>query len=301
MAKRDRATTEEKIERRIREGRGRGYGVEYRPWLTIQDVPSQGLATRAQGWKTGREHHLMSKGELHYFLALEWSPIALDVREQFPLLPLDDTRAIAREYGFRHPTDPKSREQIVMTTDFLVTVDCGDRTEYRARAIKRRADLADRRTLEKLEIERAYWRGQGVDWGVVTEDELPMALVSNVEWLHFFRDATACAPMDADQIDRVAELLTARVREGRDSESLAAAADWTDDRLGLPPGSCLTVSRHLIASRRWLVDMHEPIDTRSPLRLLATQPGLKAQRHLHLAPPADGHGEAEDLREAVPA
>jgi hypothetical protein len=68
MAKRVRGMTEQKRERLINEGRGQGIGGEYKPWLTIQDVPSLGCVARIVGWKTNRIHHCMSKNEKNYLM-----------------------------------------------------------------------------------------------------------------------------------------------------------------------------------------------------------------------------------------
>ncbi len=51
MSKRKRLSNYEK---RIKEGRGQGSGERYKPWITIQDVPSTGRATRLIGTKTYR-------------------------------------------------------------------------------------------------------------------------------------------------------------------------------------------------------------------------------------------------------
>ena len=85
MAKRNRGMTKEAILKRWKEGYGQGESSQYKPWLTIQDVPSNGQVNRPLGWKTGRVHHLMSLNELRYFYLLEWSPVVADIREQFPL------------------------------------------------------------------------------------------------------------------------------------------------------------------------------------------------------------------------
>ena len=73
MAKRDRRSDRKVIDRRLKEGRGQGRGAEYKPYLRVQDVPSQGLATRIGGWKSGREHHFMScLGRLTQLLCSRW-------------------------------------------------------------------------------------------------------------------------------------------------------------------------------------------------------------------------------------
>src|SRR6266849_4151842 len=73
MAKRKRKLDETVIDRRIKEGRGQGRGKDYKPWLTVQDVPSIGLATRILGWTTGRVHHLFSLLELKDFYTKDWA------------------------------------------------------------------------------------------------------------------------------------------------------------------------------------------------------------------------------------
>ena len=96
------------IQRKIKEGRGQGHFSEYKPWLTVHDVPSIGIVTRILGWKSGRLHHYLSEHfELAHHYQMEWSEQVIDIREQFPLLPLDKTLYIAQKLGIKHPTDPK--------------------------------------------------------------------------------------------------------------------------------------------------------------------------------------------------
>lgn len=49
-------TGEAKIDRFIKEGKGQGTGKDYITWLRVQDVTSEGRATRGVGWTTGRRH-----------------------------------------------------------------------------------------------------------------------------------------------------------------------------------------------------------------------------------------------------
>ena len=81
-----------------KEGRGQGTGEDYKPWINIQDFPSNGLSTRGKGWKTNRIHQFLSKLERDYFYVLEWNNIVIDIREQFPLIR-EDTWCIANEKG----------------------------------------------------------------------------------------------------------------------------------------------------------------------------------------------------------
>ncbi|MDQ3742896.1 MAG: TnsA endonuclease N-terminal domain-containing protein [Acidobacteriota bacterium] len=266
MAKRKRGTTENLIERRIKEGRGTGRLSEYKPWLRIQDVASKGLSTRARGWKTGRVHHLLSLLELAYFYVLEWSLGVIDVREQFPLLPLEETLAIARSCGVRHPTDPRTKHPIVMTTDFVNTVRRGATDCDEPRTVKYKSDLLKQRTLEKLEIERRYWQARKITLKVVTEDGIHSTLAKNVEWLHSYRSLADFTDLDEFTFRQIASSVTEALKKHQGS--LRSITLATDDRLGLEPGTSLSVVRHLLANRRLRVDMLKPINPGAPLMLL---------------------------------
>lgn len=266
MAKRKRTTNQTVIDKRISDGRGQGRGGNYQPWLFIQDVPSQGLATRIKGWKTKRVHHFLSNLELSYFYVLEWSPIVFDIREQYPLLPLEETLAIAEQCSIPHPTDPKTKEPVVMTTDFLITVPRSIEVIEQARTVKTAKDLQSERTLEKLEIERRYWQCRDIDWGIVTEREIPEAIAKNVEWLHPFFEIEYLSFLSQYEIARITTALTLKI--AKDNAPLADIAAEFDNLLGLEPGSSLSVSRHLLANRRWLVDMNRLIQPSKPLVLI---------------------------------
>lgn len=163
-----------------------GVFLYYTPWILIQDVPSLGRATRLKGIKTSRQHEFLSDLERNYFYILEYSDTVVDIREQFPLLPLEETVLIAKELGIKHPTDPKTSEYTVMTADFLVTTIRNEELINVARTIKSKEDLINKRTLEKFEIERRYWEKQEVNWGIVTENEIDKTLAQNISYMHSY-------------------------------------------------------------------------------------------------------------------
>ncbi|CAM5186253.1 transposase [Lysinibacillus sphaericus] len=144
MSKRTRTS---KAEKWIKEGRGSGVGADYKPWLNIQDVSSKGRSTRLKGIKTNRQHEFLSDLERNHFYLTEYSDSVVDIREQFPLLPLEETIVIADELGLKHPTDPKTNEPVVMTTDFLLTVEKGSGLVELARTIKIKDELLPKRKL----------------------------------------------------------------------------------------------------------------------------------------------------------
>jgi hypothetical protein len=260
MAKRSRKTDECTIARRQQEGRGQGHGATYKPWLTVQDVPSQGLTHRIQGWTTRRVHHLFSNLERDALYLLDWAEEVIDIREQYPLLPLEETQAIAEQIGVRHPTDPRTQHAVVMTTDFLLDVQTGESIFQQARTAKPIDQLENRRVLEKLEIERRFWQARNVDWGIVTEHEIPPVQSANIRLLHGYQQVNERLP----EPGRLTEVMNFLLDASR-SRELGDIAVRCDQALRLVPGTALTVLYHLLATRQLMFNLAEPLTSQTVL------------------------------------
>ncbi|NBJ70583.1 MULTISPECIES: TnsA endonuclease N-terminal domain-containing protein [Clostridia] len=246
MAKRNRGTTKKKIEKWTLEGRGQGVGEDYKPWLTIQDVPSEGITPRHKGWKTGRIHHLMSQLELHYLYELEWSRAVIDIKEQYPLLPLERTIEIAESLGIKHPNDPKTQEPIVMTTDFMISTKSSSNDQLFARQIKPTNKL-NKREIEKFAIEQQFYKEQGIDWGIVTEKQRDEVFIKNIEWLYNARYLEYFPSLNIKTVERVAPTLLTSIRKSKDP--LALIALECDSKFGFQDGSCLFIVKHMLANK----------------------------------------------------
>lgn len=258
MAKRRYSFDEDKLARFLKEGRGQGIGKDYRPWLTIQDVSSLGRSSRIHSRKTDREHHLLSDIETALFLLLDWSNSVTDIREQFPL-DRDETRRIAANIGVRHPADTQSRIDIVMTTDFVVNVRAGDTVTLAARSVKPASELDKARTLEKQEIERRYWQIKGVDWGLVTDLDLPAQRIKNLRWLHEMQSLQhMTSPYPDYWNDRRDRFLTCLPQaSGMSTKQFVRLLEGTQ---GFAIGEALTVIRHLAANKRITIDLDTKFD-----------------------------------------
>lgn len=71
MAKRTRIWNEAKYRKYLAEGRGQGELMEYKPWVQIQDFPSEGIVSR-KGCTTGRifQHHTRMNAFTVFFAAI---------------------------------------------------------------------------------------------------------------------------------------------------------------------------------------------------------------------------------------
>jgi hypothetical protein len=266
MSRRRFRSTPESITRRIAEGRGQGVGNNYLPWHEVQDFPSQGVIHRPLGLKTGRVYHLFSDLEFMVFLIYDVLTCIIDIREQFPLLPLEETLEIAKKIGVKHPTDPATGYPAVMTTDFLLKLRLGREISFDARTVKYRKDLDDSRVKEKFKIERLYWLRRDIDWGYVTEEDVPPVLAENAALIHPFHHLSDLHPLTEKEVRKVSFYLTGRVR--REELPLLDIVSDSDQKFGLLPGKSFSVACHLIARMVWRVDLRKPITVNERLVLL---------------------------------
>lgn len=177
------------------------------------------------------------------FYLFDWPRTVADIREQFPL-DLDETKAVADELGIRHPRDPKTRELVVMTTDFVVTVRKGIHEVEHAYTVKYAKQLSSQRVMEKFEIERVYWSRRNVSWRIITELDINREVVANVQWIHSHRDLTSLAPVNAATVTEIEKYLAPRLFS--QTSPLRFLTDESDRAFSLTPGTSLSVVRHLL-------------------------------------------------------
>jgi hypothetical protein len=172
--------TENKYRKWAKEGRGQGRLDTYRPWLTIQDVPSYGRSHRVLSATNGRVVHLFSDLEFYAFLVADWECGVSDIREQYPL-SRDLTCSIADSLNVRHPQAHQT--EMVMTTDLLLDQHSA---QYPLRAIqvKPSAMQNDPRTEQKLVIEKRFWESMNISFKIVTEKSYDTNYIENLRWLH---------------------------------------------------------------------------------------------------------------------
>jgi hypothetical protein len=151
-----------------------GVGLKYSAGLKVYQVSSRGRKHRVMGQKVKREYHFFSDLEFFFFCIFDFCDPVSDIREQYEL-PLKDTQRISAEKGIKHPRIPRTTKPKKFTTDLVVTIN----GKIIACAVKP-ASMMNKRTLLKLEIERAWWQERRVTWYLLTDKELDMTLFSNL-------------------------------------------------------------------------------------------------------------------------
>ena len=253
MARRKSDWTEAKFERYEKEGRGKGSGKNYKPWITIQDFPSKGRVSRSPGWKSDRIHHFMSDLELRLFYLFEWSDKVRDIREQYPLLDLDLAFSIAEEMGIKYPIDSNTQTPYILTTDFMLTIKQNGKLVQIARTVKPAKKLEGKRVLEKLALEKSYWNRQNIDWAIVTEQEISKVFTDNVKWVHSAYKWELTEEADRESCGYISNILKDRLINQKNKISTIAQA--LDREMGIASGASLSLFKHLVAKKEIIVDM----------------------------------------------
>ncbi len=269
MAKRNTSWDTNKLSRWIKEGRGQGEGKEYKPWLTIQDYPSMGRATRIFGWTTQRIHHFFSDSQLKYFYLLDWEEKVVDIREHYPLLDLETVLEDTADLKLDKFIDKKTKEPYILTTTFLITLLNPDgQKSFAARSIKYASELSKKTTIEKLEIERRYWTAKGINWGIVTNKDINDVRAKNIEWIHSAMTSDDCNGLSKDDFDELLDALLYRLIDNQ--QNIRKIISEFEKDYSLDAGVGLLLFKHLIAGKRIAFNMDKPInlnESGSSLRL----------------------------------
>lgn len=177
-------------ETKKKQHRGEGTGATYKPWIKVQDFNNNyGLASITFDPYLKRSVHLLSTGEIMAWYILRYDTDVIDIREQFPL-DINVTKIICEKYGLSHPqrNSKTGYHDIVMTSDFLVDFKDGSQKVY---SVKYNNDyLLNESQKKNLFIEKTYWNGKGVDFIIITREQLESmkTFIANIRQAFYISD-----------------------------------------------------------------------------------------------------------------
>lgn len=176
--------------------------------------------------------------------------------------------AIADELGIEHPKDPVTGENVIMTTDFLITVEKNGRILQLARTIKSPEELDDYRQIEKFEIERCYWLMKGIDWGIVTDNEIDDIFATNIHNVRSFwklDDISYFENLSAKHIEKLKntfkDMLVGQEVHVRE------VAEKFDDNMMLKPGTSISLFKHMVITKQIEIDLFKKLNIDVPMNI----------------------------------
>jgi len=291
------------VEKWISAGHGQGAGGQYIPFFKVRDVPSLGRSHRVISLLNHRIQEFLSDTEYAPNPLAEFSTNTLDIREQFPLLPWEETLEIADNLKIRHPKYPGTKTPIVMTTDLVLTLkapaapfamDIQTRLDWSKSRMSNiylpicvkpdshlvlpddfdASDIAPlnkpyKRIFEKILIERTYWERRNLALAIISPSKIPWIAAWNLDrHRHSIYEQSLC---HLDQhLPVYSELF---IREWRTDRSLNDLFKIASRKLQLSIDS----SAHLFGRALWLkkipIDLNESIRPQFPIKLYDHESG----------------------------
>jgi hypothetical protein len=262
MGRGRRLKTLDDFKRALKGKYGLGEREHYKPWLRVQDVKSIGVRSQIWGRKTHREHHTLSSIETEFFYLSEFCDSVIDIREQFPLFPLNVTQKIATSIGVKHPTIPGTDTPNIITTDLLLTLLVDGKVTYKAISCKPASEIKNHRVTEKIDIERIFWELLGVEFQVFTGNKLTKIQSKNISW--------ATSPFRSCPSFFTAEQIESALYSLQKGKFITSDICTTFcEIIGVEHDDALNLLRLLIADKMIIVDISFSIEEERFLEVIA--------------------------------
>lgn len=138
-----------------------------------------------------------------------------------------------------------------MTTDFLLTRTDGTNTWYEAISVKPESELKNKRTAEKLEIERVWWQLQGIRFHLFVMTKQNKIQSRNIQWFTSPYRQGARFPED------LMEAAKTLIQPG--TILIEELCNTFVQELGVEQAEALVLFKVLLATRQVAVDLDKPI------------------------------------------
>lgn len=223
---------------------------------------SKGRATRIYGYKTKRIHHLQSDNQLRLFLLLEWNDMVKNIEENVELKDLEIVIDNVEDLRLDKFSDKETGQLYQLHTNFLVTTKRDNVEEKVAISVKALSEIERRTVIEKIEIERRFWKNKSIPFYVVTEKEINKQLVDNIKWVR-----ETLIDKSIENKRELAEHLYYFLQENKQEKLIDVLAKF-DDNFVVKRGTSLFIFRYLIGIKEIALNMKKSIDLNEIISVL---------------------------------
>ena len=221
--------------------------------LKVTTFSSKGRATRIYSYKTKKIHHLQSDNQLRFFLILEWINQVKDIQENVELKHLEATMDNIENLRLDKFTN-KENYLYQLHTNFFISIIRNKCEEQVAISVKSLSELERKTVIEKMEIERRYWKAKGISFHVITEKEIDKQFVENIKWVR-----ESFIDKSIEKKEELKEKLYYFLQEYKEKRIMDALNNFNEDEK-LKAGTALFILRYLIAVREVEINMKEKLD-----------------------------------------
>lgn len=222
--------------------------------LKVTTFSSKGRATRIYGYKTRKIHHLQSDNQLRMFLILEWNNKVIDIQENMELKDIELNINELDNLRLDEFMDKETGKLYKLHTNFLIKIRTNNQEEQVAISVKSISELQRKTVIEKIEIERRYWKAKKVRFYIITEKEINKQLVENIKWV---REALEYNSFNIGE--ELAEKLYYFLQENM-KYRISNILEEFDRIEKLKAGTALFIFRYLIGEKEIEINMKEKLD-----------------------------------------
>lgn len=222
--------------------------------LKVTTFSSTGRASRIYGHKTRKIHHLQSDNQLRVFLILEWSNKVKYIQENIELKDIEATIYNVDNLRLDKFRNKETNELYQLHTNFLATIKNDNEEMQVAISIKSISELERKTVIEKIEIERRYWKAKQIEFYIITEKEINKQFVENIKWV---REVLVNNGIEIKE--EIAEKLYYFLQNNAECK-VTNMLDEFDKVENLKFGTALFILRYLIAKKEIEINMKEKLD-----------------------------------------
>lgn len=232
--------------------------------LKVTTFSSKGRVTRIFSYKTNKIHHLQSDNQLRAFLLLEWDDRVKNIKENVKLDDLEATLYNVENLRLYKFKDKETGDLYDLHTNFLIKITTKEKGEETiALSVKNISELQKITVIEKMEIERRYWKVKGIKFYVITTDnQIDKQFVENIKWVR-----EALVDKSIENKREIGENLYYYLQD-RKTERLISVLDDFDKEEQLEEGTALFIFRYLISIKEISVDMKKTINLNENISVL---------------------------------
>ncbi len=228
--------------------------------LKVTTFSSKGRATRIYGYKTKKIHHLQSDNQLRTFLILEWSDMVKDIEENVELKDLEKTIYNVENLRLDKFRDKETGKLYKLHTNFLITINRSNIEEQVAISVKSLSEIERKTVIEKMEIEKRYWKTKDINFYVITEKEIDKQLVENIIWAR-----EVLIDKSIENKEEFSEKLYYFLQNNMEKR-LADVLNIFDKEENLKTGTGLFILRYLTAKKEIEINMKEKLNFNNSIK-----------------------------------
>ena len=221
--------------------------------LKVTSFSSKGRVSRIKSLKNKKIYHLQSDLQLKIFIILEWYENVIDIVVNHKLDNLidnlDDVSGL-RLYKFMD----EYNNIYSIHTNFLITFLINNEISKVAVSVRQFEDLDKSSTIEKLEIERRYWREKGVNFYIITDKE-----INNIFYDNIMRCRDTVINSSIQNKEEKAELLINYIIKHKEL-TIKSIINQYEEELDLDNGEGIFLFKFLLYTKRIAVDMTREIN-----------------------------------------